>query len=283
MTLASGLLIRPQWIDLILQGEKTWEMRSQPTRVRGTIGLIRQGSGLVVGTARLTESLPALTPDDYMQYREMHAIPEDMLDKVLANRWVFPWVLSDVYRLPEPVPYRHGSGPVVFISLEPSVIAAIAIRTGETSPAIVAQTTQIVASAPPLPPRLDRSPAPAATGAASSSRAANAEPLFVFKPGTAQAYGRPLQGKEFIVLAGSTAMRDGSAMVKRDRPERDRLLRNGVLVADTDPRLLRFATDHLFSSPSQAAGVVKDGNASGLQLWKNLVTGEELKTYLSTL
>ena len=44
-----ALIVRQPWIDLILSGEKTWEMRSRPTNVRGRIGLIEQGTGLIVG------------------------------------------------------------------------------------------------------------------------------------------------------------------------------------------------------------------------------------------
>ena len=55
------------------------------------------------------------------------------------------------------------------------------------------------------------------------------ELVFEFRPEKAQAYGRPLDGKEFLVLKDSTAMRRGSPNVKRDEDDRDRLLRQGVL------------------------------------------------------
>lgn len=92
---------------------------------------------------------------------------------------------------------------------------------------------------------------------------------FVMQPEKAQAYGRP-EEDGFLVRAGSTAMKDGSPKVKRDREERDRLLRTGVLVEDEDPALLRFAQDHLFNSPSIAGGIVKDGNCSGPGSWRRV-------------
>ena len=55
MTVARGLIIDAPWIDHILEGRKDWEMRSQATSVRGWIGLIRKGSGQVVGIARLVD------------------------------------------------------------------------------------------------------------------------------------------------------------------------------------------------------------------------------------
>ncbi|MEQ9694118.1 AAA family ATPase [Shimia sp. SDUM112013] len=67
----------------------------------------------------------------------------------------------------------------------------------------------------------------------------------------------------FLVKEGSTAMREGSPAVKRNRGLTQTLLAQGVLVPDQDPELYRFSKDHLFSSKSAAAGVVIDGNSNG--------------------
>jgi hypothetical protein len=99
---------------------------------------------------------------------------------------------------------------------------------------------------------------------------------FLMSPQKAQAFGRP-QANGFLVRQGSTAMVDGSPRVKRDREERDRLVRQGVLVPDSDPELYRFSTDHMFGSPSTAGGVVKDGNCSGPQSWRRTSDGKTLK------
>ena len=102
------------------------------------------------------------------------------------------------------------------------------------------------------------------------------ENWFVFRAGGAQAYGRPADGG-FLVRAGSTAVREGTPLKKRDREERDRLVRSSVLLPDGDPALFRFSRDHLCTSSSQAGGIVKDGNCSGPQYWKNPRTGRTLK------
>ena len=99
---------------------------------------------------------------------------------------------------------------------------------------------------------------------------------FVMRPQKAQAYGRPEAGG-FLVRKGSTAMREGSPRVKRDREERDRLIEAGVLVPDQDPDLLRCERNHLFHSASLAGGVVKDGNCSGPQSWRRENDGKALK------
>lgn len=48
-----GLLIRAPWIDKILDGSKTWEIRGSHTYKKGQIALIESGTGTVVGVAEL--------------------------------------------------------------------------------------------------------------------------------------------------------------------------------------------------------------------------------------
>jgi len=52
-----ALIIDEPWISKILSGEKTLEMRSRHTKIRGRIGLIRKGSGLIVGDVWLDDSI----------------------------------------------------------------------------------------------------------------------------------------------------------------------------------------------------------------------------------
>lgn len=99
---------------------------------------------------------------------------------------------------------------------------------------------------------------------------------FMLRPQKAQAFGRP-DADGFLVRKGSTAMREGSPRVKRDRDERDRLVRLGVLVADSDPDMYRFSRDHIFGTSSVAGGVIKDGNCSGPQSWRRSSDGKTLK------
>jgi hypothetical protein len=42
-----AIVIKAPWIDLILEGKKTWEIRSRRANPRDVIGLIRGGSGIV--------------------------------------------------------------------------------------------------------------------------------------------------------------------------------------------------------------------------------------------
>lgn len=59
--ITSGLIIREEPLDRILSGQKTWEMRSDHTRKRGRIGLVRKGSKAIFGIAEIVDSKGPLT------------------------------------------------------------------------------------------------------------------------------------------------------------------------------------------------------------------------------
>ena len=120
-----GLIIREPWIGHILAGKKTWEMRTRPTSVRGRIGLIRKGSGMVIGVANLVESLAPLDARSLAASRDRHGIMPEHEEEALEGGWVYPWVLSDVRKLPRPVPAGQKPGQVIWVTLAPSTIAAI--------------------------------------------------------------------------------------------------------------------------------------------------------------
>src|SRR3974390_1079156 len=122
---AKAVVIDEPWLSKILAGEKVWEMRSKRTRYRGAIGLIRKGSGHIVGMARLAECLTALSPLDFARHEAKHRIPPSQQDEALRRRWHFPWVLEEARGLPHPVPYSHRSGPMGWVRLDASVDLAI--------------------------------------------------------------------------------------------------------------------------------------------------------------
>jgi hypothetical protein len=112
-----ALVIRSPWIDLILAGQKTWEMRTRPTNIRGRIALIKAGSSMVFGTAELVNCLPPLDAEQMHLQQQHHAIPGSEMASALENRWTTPWVLQDIRPLPKPVAYHHPSGAVTWVDL----------------------------------------------------------------------------------------------------------------------------------------------------------------------
>ncbi|MFG6659487.1 hypothetical protein [Sulfitobacter sp. 915] len=121
MNVTRGLIIADPWIDHILNGRKDWEMRSQATSVRGWFGLIRKGSGTVVGIARLVDCGLALDQAEMIANFEHHRIPVDMIRRGEVAKWVVPWKLADVIPLARPVRYEHKAGAVTWVTLSDGV------------------------------------------------------------------------------------------------------------------------------------------------------------------
>lgn len=124
-SVTKALVIADPWIGMILDGTKTWEMRSRATKVRGTVGLIRKGTGRIWGVADLDSCGDALTPDEMVRYFSKHRIPEAMVRSGEIARWNRPWMLDDIRTLKQPVPYIHKRGAVTWVTLESEVSDAI--------------------------------------------------------------------------------------------------------------------------------------------------------------
>ncbi|MGO3932454.1 hypothetical protein NP284_29600 [Rhodopseudomonas pseudopalustris] len=121
-----GLIIREPWIGMILDGSKTWELRTQHTTLRGEIALIRKGSSQIVGVADLVDSLPPLDRKGLAETVQFHRVPPAEQESALANGWLFPWLIVNARRLSTPVTYLHPNGAVTWVNLDPDTSQSIA-------------------------------------------------------------------------------------------------------------------------------------------------------------
>lgn len=115
-TLERALIIRQPHIGHILNGDKSWEMRSKPTKIRGKIGLIEAGSGLIVGECEIIRMQQA--PTTYRarhMTRSYHRIDESRYD--VMDKWCWAWVIENAIKYETPIPYKHPSGAVIWVDL----------------------------------------------------------------------------------------------------------------------------------------------------------------------
>jgi ASCH domain len=110
-----GLIIKSPWIDYIFQGKKTWEIRGSNTKIRGTIALIKSGSGKVYGTVELVDC-KKLSLEEYQEGERYHCIPKK---ECLNPRYksIYAWVLQNPVLYDEPIPYKHPQGAVIWVNL----------------------------------------------------------------------------------------------------------------------------------------------------------------------
>ena len=120
-----AIIIDEPWVSKIVRGDKIWELRSKRTRFRGSVALIRKGSGTVVGTARLVDCLPPLSLSELARYEQQHAIPRVEHREAFDLGRVIPWVLSEAKALTPGVPYSHPSGQQIWVRLDSEVDRAI--------------------------------------------------------------------------------------------------------------------------------------------------------------
>jgi hypothetical protein len=115
-----ALLIRHPWIDLILDGEKTWEIRGSRTAIREVIALVPSGCGTIIGTCELVDCIGPLTSHNFRKHAEKAGMrPSEA--KLGHYRQTYAWVLAKPRRLKTPVPYEHPSGAVIWVNLDQSV------------------------------------------------------------------------------------------------------------------------------------------------------------------
>jgi ASCH domain-containing protein len=82
----TGLVIKSPWIDPILSGDKTWEIRGRNTAIRGSIALIKSKSGMVVGTCDVVDCIGPLSLDELRSNYQRHSIALECSMNLLIPR-----------------------------------------------------------------------------------------------------------------------------------------------------------------------------------------------------
>lgn len=114
----TGLVIKQPWIDLILDGKKTWEIRGSTASIRGKIALIQSKSGKVVGTCDVVGCIGPIALDELRRQHDKHRIPLASLGESPYPK-TYAWVLANAVRFQMPLPYQHPSGAVIWVRLSP--------------------------------------------------------------------------------------------------------------------------------------------------------------------
>jgi len=120
-----GLLVKQPWIDKILSGKKTWELRGSSTKNIGAIALIESGTGFVVGTCEVVDVEGPLSMATLRRNMGRHGVPQRQLGRRLPYKRTHAWVLRGARRLREPVPYKHPQGAVIWVNLPPGVATRV--------------------------------------------------------------------------------------------------------------------------------------------------------------
>lgn len=108
------LIIKKQFLDKIIRGEKIWEIRGSSTTKRGHIGLIESGSGQIVATAELIQSHGPLSSEELLMNKDKTRIENEFNIKY---KKVYAWELTNVKAI-EPISYKHPQGAIIWVKVQ---------------------------------------------------------------------------------------------------------------------------------------------------------------------
>ena len=108
------LVLKAPWLDLILSGKKTWEIRGTQTKQRGTVHLALSGAGgQIAGQCRIGKSY-AINKKTLSKHFTKHRIADL---SIITYRKPHVWEISHARRYKQPFAYDHPQGAVNWVRL----------------------------------------------------------------------------------------------------------------------------------------------------------------------
>lgn len=114
------LVVAKPWASLLVNGDKTWELRTTSTKVRGPIGIASKGTGTIIGAVSLVDAHGPFTPEEISRYRDLHRVPDSDTATYSGPKGLYAWEMTGAMRFETPVPYRHPQGAVIWVRLDPA-------------------------------------------------------------------------------------------------------------------------------------------------------------------
>lgn len=110
-----GLIVKRTWGQMILNGQKEWEIRGKNTTHRGRYYLMY--SGMVYGEFDLIDSQP-FTEQEFYNNTEKHRLPIECLsysDLIMRYKRPYKWIIRNAKLYDVPIPYTHPQGAVIWV------------------------------------------------------------------------------------------------------------------------------------------------------------------------
>ncbi|HIE69682.1 MAG TPA: ASCH domain-containing protein, partial [Planctomycetes bacterium] len=156
-----ALKLHHQWLELLLDGSKTWEVRSKPTKNRGRVALASTETQLLHGDVELLDC-KEISRQEFAANAHKHQVNDpETTAKVFKYKKIFAWIVSRPRTYVAPTPFPNPGGSVVFVVLHsPEVVFAHAAVPAVDPPETDTPATDAVApSDDTLPPQLTSSAA----------------------------------------------------------------------------------------------------------------------------
>ena len=111
-----GLIIKKWWLDLILEGKKTLEIRGNNPKSHKDkkIALIESGTNKIRGTSKIYSVVRLWRETWFKDTQNFHCIPDDM-ESIITYKKLYGWWLSTPEVFEKPVEYKIKPGAVIWV------------------------------------------------------------------------------------------------------------------------------------------------------------------------
>lgn len=124
----NGLIIKKKWLNLIVSGKKTIEIRGNNTQKQNeTIYLLESGTHRVVATAIISSTYP-ISCSDWAEERDKHCVDISYTDLKKRYKTPYAWVLSKIKPIEDIWYYKHPQGAVIWVKDVQPIDKMIQIR-----------------------------------------------------------------------------------------------------------------------------------------------------------
>ena len=109
-----ALIVKKKWLDLILAGQKKWEIRGSSTAKRGWIHFAEsQAGGKLMGRARLVDCFP-VSRKSFMRNFHQHKVSSLSM---VPYHTPYAWVFEDCEKFRKAFQYEHRQGAAIWVDV----------------------------------------------------------------------------------------------------------------------------------------------------------------------
>ena len=110
----SALILKEPWATLVVNGEKTIEIRTMPTNKIGKeIYIAKAGTKTLIGKVTITDCR-RLTPEEFQNLSPQHLALHYSFP---PNKKIYGWFLKNAHPFPCPIPYKHPQGAQIWVKI----------------------------------------------------------------------------------------------------------------------------------------------------------------------
>jgi predicted transcriptional regulator len=108
----TALLVKEPWATMIVNGDKTIEIRTRRTKkINQEIFIAKSGSKTLIGKVTIVKCAP-LTPELFDSLSEQHKAGD-----IYPGKKIYGWFLSNPIKFDEPIPYTHPHGAQMWVNI----------------------------------------------------------------------------------------------------------------------------------------------------------------------